>query len=306
MLIYVAGAGALGSRFGSALSKAGQEVILLDNWLDHIEAISQRGLVITGDVNEVVQLPIMRPTQATREADLVLVLTKSNQLRQMLSDIQPIIGEQTKLLCLLNGLGHIETLHEFVKKEQIIMGVTVWTAGLIGPGQVELRGSGSLTLQCLADTERSVGEQLVEVLNQAGLNATYTSDVLHAIWKKAMINGTMNATSALLDATLHELVSSPSAMGLVRQVLSEFIAVAAHYGLTFDLEDTYQYIIDVSTKVGHHYPSMHQDLVQHKRLTEVDYLNGFVAQVAESIGSSAPYCRTITELVHAKEDINRQ
>ncbi|MFA9414643.1 MULTISPECIES: 2-dehydropantoate 2-reductase [unclassified Streptococcus] len=306
MLVYIAGAGALGSRFGVALSKAGHEVILLDNWPEHIEAIRDKGLMITGDVNDTIQLPIMRPTQATREADLVLVLTKSTQLRQMLNDIQPIIGEQTKLLCLLNGLGHIETLHEFVRKEQIIMGVTVWTAGLIEPGQVELRGSGSLTIQCLADTERTVGEQLVEVLNQAGLNATYTNDVLHAIWKKAMINGTMNATSALLDANLHELLSSSSAMGLVRQVLSEFIAVAAHYGLRFDLEDTYQYIVDVSTKVGHHYPSMHQDLVKNKRLTEVDYLNGFVAQVAETIGSSAPYCRTITQLVHAKEDINQR
>lgn len=304
-MIYIAGAGALGSRFGVALSKTGQEVVLLDNWDQHITAIRDKGLQVTGDVIETVHLPIMRPTEATREADLILVLTKSNQLRQMLIDLKPIIGERTKLLCLLNGLGHIDTLTEVVRKEQIIMGVTVWTAGLKGPGQVELRGSGSLTIQCLDEAAKAEGEQLLELLNQANLNATYTDNVIHAIWKKAMINGTMNATCALLDATLHEMVSSSSAMLLVKAILAEFIAVAAHQGVPFDLEETYQYICDVSAKVGHHYPSMHQDLVQNKRVTEVDYLNGFIAQQSAKLGLSAPYCQLITQMVHAKEEINR-
>lgn len=304
MLIYIAGAGAMGCRFGAALHKAGQEVILLDNWTDHIAAIREKGLTITGDVEEVLDLAIMRPTEASRLADLVIVLTKAHQLRQMLTDIQPILGAETKVLCLLNGLGHADTLAEFVPSENILMGVTVWTAGLKGPGRVELKGSGHLTIQGLGESAQAFGRDLALLLSQAGLKASYTADILRAIWIKALLNGSMNASCALLDANLAQLLASSAAVGVIKSVLAEFIAVAAREGVVFDLEETYAYIEQVSLGVGHHYPSMHQDLIQHKRQTEVDYLNGFIAQKSAELGLSAPYCQLITQLIHAKEEIN--
>lgn len=306
MLIYIAGAGAMGCRFGAALHKAGQEVILLDNWADHVAAIREDGLRITGDVEEVLDLTIMRPAEASRLADVVILFTKANQLWQMLSDIQPILGPESKVLCLLNGLGHADTLAEFVPSENILMGVTVWTAGLKGPGQVELKGTGSLTIQGLGEPAQAFGREFALLLTQAGLEASYTEDVLRAIWTKAMVNGTMNASSALLDANLAQVFASPSGVALVRSILAEFIAVAAHEGLDFDLEETYSYIERIALGVGHHYPSMHQDLIQHKRLTEVDYLNGVIARKSAELGLSAPYCQIMTQLIHAREEINAQ
>ena len=52
-----------------------------------------------------------------------------------------------------------------------------------------------------------------------------------------------------------------------------------------------------------HYPSMHQDLVQNHRLTEIDYINGAVAKKGDSLGIPTPYCHMITDLVHAKEHV---
>lgn len=304
MLIYIAGAGAMGCRFGAALHKAGQEVILLDNWEDHIAAIRDKGLTITGDVEEVIDLTIMRPTEASRLADVVIVFTKAHQLRQMLTDIQPILGPETKVVCLLNGLGHADTMAEFVAKENLLMGVTIWTAGLKAPGQVELKGSGNLTIQGLGEPAEAFGREFALLLSQAGLNASYTDDVLKAIWTKAMVNGTMNASSALLDANIARLLASPTAIEVIKAVLAEFIAVAAHEGVAFDLEETYAFVERASLAVGHHYPSMHQDLIQSKRLTEVDHLNGFVAKKSAELGLAAPYCQLITQLIHAREEIN--
>lgn len=304
MLIYIAGAGAMGCRFGAALHKAGQEVILLDNWADHIAAIQDKGLIITGDVEEVLDLTIMRPTEASRLADVVIVFTKAHQLRQMLTDIQPILGPETKVVCLLNGLGHADTMAQFVAKENLLMGVTIWTAGLKGPGQVELKGSGNLTIQGLGEPAQAFGRDFALLLSQAGLNASYTDDVLRAIWTKAMVNGTMNASSALLDANLAQLLASQIAIDVIKAVLAEFIAVATHEGLVFDLDEMFAYLERVSLSVGHHYPSMHQDLIQSKRLTEIDYLNGFIAQKSTQLGLAAPYCQLITQLIHAREEIN--
>lgn len=191
MRVYIAGSGAMGCRFGYQLSKTNHEVILLDNWDAHIEAIRENGLRVTGDFDETVQLPIMKPTEATEVADLIILLTKADQLPKMLLDIKGIIGEQTKVLSLLNGLGHATTMRRYVPDESIMVGVTIWLAGLKGPGHVHLEGPGSIAVQNMVGDSQSV-EGIVDMFNEAGLNATYDDHVINAIWQKACVNGTMN------------------------------------------------------------------------------------------------------------------
>ncbi|MCC9934907.1 2-dehydropantoate 2-reductase, partial [Streptococcus agalactiae] len=99
MLVYIAGSGAMGCRFGYQISKTNHDVILLDNWADHIMAIKENGLKVTGDTEDLVKLPIMKPTDATEEADLIILFTKAMQLPNMLQDIKKIIGKKTKVLC---------------------------------------------------------------------------------------------------------------------------------------------------------------------------------------------------------------
>lgn len=59
MFVYIAGAGAMGCRFGYQLHKAGNEVVLLDMWKDHIQAIKNDGLKIVGDTEDCVKMTIM-------------------------------------------------------------------------------------------------------------------------------------------------------------------------------------------------------------------------------------------------------
>lgn len=300
MRVYIAGSGAMGCRFGYQLSKTKHEVILLDNWDAHIEAIRENGLKVTGDFDETVQLPIMKPTEATQVADLIILLTKADQLPKMLQDIKGIIGEQTKVLSLLNGLGHATTMRRYVPDESIMVGVTIWLAGLKGPGHAHLQGPGSITVQNLVGDGQSVAD-MIAMFNEAGLNATYDDHVINAIWQKACVNGTMNPTCTILDCSVGELFKTASGQELVQGIFKEFIAVAKTEIDGIDEEAIWQYIVDSSAKAANHYPSMHQDLVQHKRKTEIDYLNGAVVLKGKQAGIPTPYCQMITELIHTKE-----
>ncbi|MCK4027242.1 2-dehydropantoate 2-reductase [Streptococcus suis] len=302
MLVYIAGAGAMGCRFGYQLSKTENEVILLDNWSAHIEAIRQDGLLITGDVEDRVQLPIMLPTEATRQADLIILLTKADQLPKMLQDIKPIIGKETKVLSLLNGLGHATTMRRFVPEENIMVGVTIWLAGLKGPGHAHLEGTGSISLQDLTGQVAAVAP-IVEMFNQAGLKAQYDENVIQAIWQKACVNGTMNPTCTILDCTIGELFGTESGLNLVQGIFKEFIAVAKAEVGNIDEEGIWKYIMDASKKAASHYPSMHQDLVQHGRKTEIDFLNGAVVFKGKRVGIPTPYCQMVTDMIHTKESI---
>ena len=300
MLVYIAGAGAMGCRFGYQLSKTKHEVVLLDNWEAHIDAIQKEGLRVTGDIEDRVQLPIMKPTEAREVADLIVLLTKADQLPKMLRDIRGIIGPETKVLSLLNGLGHATTMRRYIPEESIMVGVTIWLSGLKGPGHVHLEGPGSISLQNMVGDGQSA-QAIVELFNEAGLNASYDDNVIEAIWRKACVNGVMNPTCTIMDCTIGELFGTEAGLNLVQGIFKEFIQVARAEMGDLDEEEIWKYIMDTSKKAASHYPSMHQDLVQNGRKTEIDYLNGAVVFKGKRVGIATPYCQMMTDMIHAKE-----
>ncbi len=175
--IYIAGAGSMGCRFGYQLAKANNKVTLLDEWEEHITAIQSKGLSITGDQEDNIDIPIMKPEEADQSADLIILFTKAMQLPSMLQNIEHIMNEDTKVLCLLNGLGHLEEIQKYVPRENILMGVTIWTAQLESPGKVKLSGQGGINLQSVEKTGETFGKDLINIFNEANLNAEYDQDV---------------------------------------------------------------------------------------------------------------------------------
>lgn len=304
MKIAIAGSGALGCGFGHLLQKNGQEVILLDNWEDHIQAIKTNGLTVTINGTEENQaMTIMKPHEAVGEMDAIFVFTKAMGLKPMMKSIAHLIGKQTKVICLLNGLGHLRTLEEYVDKKNIIMGTTVWTAGIDAPGVTQLNGQGPVELQNSDPEEIEAALTIVELLKKSGLYGVYSTNVKYTTWRKACVNGTMNALCALLDTTIEKVFESSTIDSMLTGIVSEFSALAERQdNIKLDVEETISYLKTVADKVGAHYPSMHQDLAN-KRPTEIDYLNGAVAEASRRFGLQAPYCQKITDLIHAKEEI---
>ncbi|PRY82635.1 2-dehydropantoate 2-reductase [Alkalibacterium olivapovliticus] len=304
MKIAIAGSGALGCGFGYLLQKNGEDVTLLDNWQDHIEAISTNGLHITVNGKEDNQkMTICKPDELKEEMDAIFVFTKSMGLKPMMKKIAHVIGANTKVICLLNGLGHLKTLEAYVEKKNIIMGTTVWTAGIDAPGVTHFKGQGPVELQNADPNEKEAALEIVKVLKSSGLYGVYSEDVNYTTWRKACINGTMNALCALLDSTIDKVFASSTIDSMLTGIVSEFSAVAKlQDDITLDVDETVAYLKDVASSVGAHYPSMHQDLANN-RPTEIDFLNGAVAEASNRLGIQAPICQKITDLIHAKEDI---
>lgn len=304
MKIAIAGSGAMGSRFGFMLHQAGNDVILIDKWDAHIEVIRENGLTVNYNGTEkVVDIPIYRPDEVKEKVDVIFMFTKAMFLGAMLEDIQPIIKEDTQVVCLLNGIGHETVMKKYVSLENMLIGVTIWTAGLTGPGKIELEGTGSTEIQNFMPGGEEKAKEIVAVLKDAGLNGIYSENVKFSIWRKACVNGALNATCTLLDSTLGEMFETDQAVSITRSIVNEFVQVAEKQDVQLDFDDTVEYIVKSSKELGHHYPSMHQDLVQQHRLTEIDYINGAVARLAKEYGLEAPTNALITELIHAKEQI---
>lgn len=309
MKIAIAGAGAMGSRIGLMLHRAGNDVVLIDRWPAHIEAIREHGLQADFNGEQIVeQLPIYSPEEIDAKndsVDLIVALTKSMGVKEMFRELTPIIKPNTYVLSLMNGLGHAEDLAEFIDEQHIILGVTMWTAGMEGPGKVKLFGTGNIELQNLAAAGTDFTKQVVQIFDKAGLNATYSENVKYSIWRKACVNGTLNGLCTILGINITGVGSTQSAEGMVKTIIAEFASVAEKEGVMLDQAEVYDHIAATydPAGIGQHYPSMYQDLINNQRLTEIDYINGAVWSKGRKYGIATPYCAFLTELVHAKEEI---
>lgn len=307
MKVVIAGAGAMGCSFGFMLQKSGADVTLITRWQDNIDAIRKNGLRLLDGTTELsTKIDIYRPEEFKETADVVIVFTKSMQLDSMLRSIKHVLRDDTKILCLLNGLGHTETLKKYIDPKNIVMGVTVVTAGMKEPGSAVLSSHGKTELQNIVPEGKAGAEMIVEALNKATLPAVYSDNILWSIWRKAALNGAMNSTCTIMECNMLELGGIDGCKDMMRCIISEFAAIAKTQGVTLDVDSVTDYVYGFTQPefVGaKHYPSMHQDLIKNHRLTEIDFLNGYISRKGKELQIPTPYCDLITTFVHGKEKL---
>lgn len=305
MKIAIAGSGALGSGFGAMLYRQGNDVTLIDGWEPQATAVKHEGLHI--DINGEdyhLNIPMYQDTKIPSDLqfDIVFLFTKAMQLESMLTHIQPHIHDTTIMVCTMNGLKHEDRIVNYVDKSRIVRGVTTWTAGLESPGHTHLMGSGPVEIGSLVPEGQNNVEVIYNLLEQAKLNPHKSEDLQQSIWKKICVNGTANALCTILECRLSTLNESEYARKLVYDITKEIVEVATVDDVHLNADEVYHYLIDLNDKVGPHFPSMYQDLINNNRRTEIDYINGAVARLGSEHHIDAPINQFVANMVHAKEE----
>lgn len=305
MKIAIAGSGALGSGFGAMLYRQGNDVTLIDGWEPQATAVKHEGLHI--DINGEdyhLNIPMYQDTEIPSDLqfDIVFLFTKAMQLESMLTHIQPHIHDTTIMVCTMNGLKHEDRIVNYVDKSCIVRGVTTWTAGLESPGHTHLMGSGPVEIGSLVPEGQNNVEVIYNLLEQAKLNPHKSEDLQQSIWKKICVNGTANALCTILECRLSTLNESEYARKLVYDITKEIVEVATVDDVYLNADEVYHYLIDLNDKVGPHFPSMYQDLINNNRRTEIDYINGAVARLGSEHHIDAPINQFVANMVHAKEE----
>lgn len=305
MKIAIAGSGALGSGFGAMLYRQGNDVTLIDGWEPQATAVKHEGLHI--DINGEdyhLNIPMYQDTKIPSDLqfDIVFLFTKAMQLESMLTHIQPHIHDTTIMVCTMNGLKHEDRIVNYVDKSRIVRGVTTWTAGLESPGHTHLMGSGPVEIGSLVPEGQNNVEVIYNLLEQAKLNPHKSEDLQQSIWKKICVNGTANALCTILECRLSTLNESEYSRKLVYDITKEIVEVATVDDVHLNADEVYHYLIDLNDKVGPHFPSMYQDLINNNRRTEIDYINGAVARLGSEHHIDAPINQFVANMVHAKEE----
>lgn len=301
MRIVIVGAGAMGSLFGGLLSLAGEDVVLVDVWREHVDAINRNGLRIHGIGGErVVRVRAATSHGEAGPADLLILFVKSYDTERAVRDSMPIITSRTTILTLQNGLGNVEKIGSIAGFEKVIAGVTMHGATLTKPGEVFHAGAGLTYIGEIGGGVSKRVEEIAGIFNRAGIETRVSSNILEMIWRKAIVNSAINAIGALTRLRNGELIAMPEIVEVMSQVVREGVEVAGRLGIRLSYEEMINSVLEVCRATANNKNSMLQD-VERMRRTEIEAINGAIVKYGERLGVPTPVNRLLTILVRGLE-----
>lgn len=301
MNIAIIGAGAMGSLFGALLAESGNTAILLGRQKDHADAVNASGLVIEYATPEnevlrrVVHVKATVHPDAIGPVDLALVCVKSTQTRSVAKTVARIIGDTGQVLTLQNGMGNAEALATAVEPSRILAGTTAHGATFLGPGLIRHAGRGQTLIGAWSPQPSAPPESVIACFNAAGIAAQRVESVQAVLWEKLFVNIGINAITALTGITNGQLLDRPETRRIARDAVEEAMAVARRCGISID-GDPVKKMFEIAAATSANRSSMGQD-VDHRRITEISAINGFVVHQADKAGIAVPVNRTLSALV---------
>ncbi|MCK5350218.1 MAG: ketopantoate reductase family protein [Desulfobacula sp.] len=296
MDITFIGSGAMGGLFGYFLARSGQNVFLMDIWEDHVSAINSQGLGVefNGKINRM-DIPASSDMNDIRKSDLVIIFVKSTQTEQAAVQALKYLKDEGLVLTLQNGMGNADKISQAVHPDKVIAGTTSHGATILGPGLIRHAGAGPTLIGMWSEKNNTELATIKNVFCNAGIDTRIEDNIHLIIWKKLIINVGINAITALTGIKNGKIMDSPPTGELVRMVVKEACDVALAHGMKLP-DDIADQVFTIATATGLNRSSMGQD-IDHKRLTEIDAINGAIVSLAQKKGMRVPVNQTLTALV---------
>ena len=301
MKIAVLGAGAMGSLFGGRLAEGGHEVTLISTWAGHVDQINREGLCLDGlGGDRRIKVRACLSAVEAGPAELVLVSVKATQTREAMAGAIGLVGPDTVVLTLQNGLGNIESLSELVGPDHVVAGASSHGADLKGPGRVRHTGGGVIALGELSGRITDRLRNLGRVFEESGFAPVILSDdVLGLIWKKLVVNVAINAITALARIKNGRILDFPETEEISRLAVLEAVEVARRKGVVFS-EDPVELTRRVARETGANRSSMLRDVIRGRR-TEIEVINGAIVREGAALGVPVPVNLVLAGLVSVYE-----
>lgn len=300
MKITVLGAGAMGTLFGGYLSRHSQ-VCLVDVNRELVQKIKNEGVIISEDGQDTLFFPgAETDTRGAGLADLVIVFVKAAYTLQALEANRHIIGPDTYLMSLQNGIDHDKKLLQFADADHVILGSTQHNSSVIAPGHIHHGGSGKTFIGLAAQGSKRI-ETIAELFTLCGIDCEISDDIRRQIWNKLFLNTSASALTAVLQVPLGYIEENPYARALMEMLAREAVAVANAETPAFDEAVVVAAICAALRGMKGGYTSIYADVKNGVR-TEVDTISGSVVSAAAELGIEVPYHRMLVALIHALEE----
>ena len=295
MRIGVMGAGSVGGYLGGMLARGGHDVSLIVRGA-HLEAIRERGLRVVRDHEEfTVACTATDDPADVGPVEVALLTTKTYQNAVSVPAMTPMVGPETTVLCLQNGIDSYLTPAEAFGADRVMAGAVYIEAGRDGPGVA--RQAGDVVRVVFGETDGSLSERgrvIAEALNGSGIPAEFTDDLRTGLWSKFLFISTMAGVTSMARATLAELMPQPEWRDVVVGCLREIEAAGRANGVNFPPDVHEATLAYIDSNLADLQASMHTDVMAGRPL-ELETFTGAVVRAGRAGGVPTP----INDVIYA-------
>jgi len=286
MRIAIMGAGGVGGCLGGLLGKAGNDVWLIVRG-EHLEAIRANGLkLVRPDTEFVVQVNATDNPAEVGPVDLVLFTVKTYQNRHVITTLKPLMGHETSVITLQNGVESHEQLGAVLGPSNILPGAYWASSHILSPGVIGEDVPAQISFGEIDDTDSLRSPDIRKVFRDAGIKAEISLDPLQVLWEKFIVLSALAGITSAAQTRPKELLKYPDARAMFCNAMEESLAVGLAKGINLPdnlVQDSLKYIESLPDFQN----SMHGDY-EAGRATELEALSGAVIRLGKQIGVKTP------------------
>jgi 2-dehydropantoate 2-reductase len=289
MKIAIMGIGGVGGYYGGLLAKAGHEITFIARG-KHLDAIVQKGLEVKSVFGDFQIRPALATDNPARvgPVEMVIFATKTYHTDEAARSILPMIGPDTIVIPLQNGVDAAERIGAVVGSGHIVGGATWLSAAIEAPGVIGQYSQfrrivigefdGSITPRC---------EAARDALKSSGAVVELAGNIAQVLWTKFVFISAVSALGALTRVTIGEYRSIPETRAVLTEALHEVAAVAHARKIPLEadiVEKTLEFIDSTAPGIK---PSMQKDM-EAGRKSELESMIGIVVRLGAELGVPTP------------------
>ena len=257
--IAVVGTGAVGGYYGAKLAYYGRDVHFLIRSEEERVAVRRFGLQVKSRLGNfrVAKVAAYASTAEIGPCDLVLITLKATANAALPELLPPLIGPDTLLLTMQNGLGNEEFLAERFGAERVLGSLCFVCLNKTAPGVIEHQGHGNIALGEFSGYPLPRTHDIAWEFKRCGVTARVVADLAEARWRKLVWNIPFNGITVL--ATAQQPAGNPPV---------STAAILADDALSYLTRRLMDEVIAAAWKLGHSIPADYADL-QFKRTAEM-------------------------------------
>ncbi len=286
MRIAVMGAGGVGGCLGALLAKAGNDVSLIARG-DHLKAIQADGLKLVRPSGEfVVEVKATDDPAQVGPVDLVLFTVKTLHNRHVISTLRPLIGHETSVLTLQNGVESHEQLSAVLGSQIVLPGAFWGSSQIQSPGVIAEVVEARISFGEADETESLRALDIRKIFREAGIETELSPDPMQVLWRKFILLSAAAGITSAAQMRIKELLQFADARQMFCDAMAEALAVGLAKGINLP-DDLVQESLVFIESLPSFQNSMHAEY--EKGLpTELDALSGAVIRLGKQIGVPTP------------------
>lgn len=295
--VAIIGKGAVGLLHGSKIAKAvGSKH--LEYVMDDERYLRHRTDRIV--INDEIQTFTTIPASQAKPVDLVILAVKATGLDQAINSMEGLVGPETRIISLLNGVTSEETIAARYGWKHLVLAITQGMDAVFIDNVLTYSHAGEIRLGAASQTETGVVEDIADLLERAGISHAVEKDIRRRMWAKLMMNVGINQTCMVYGGTYGTALSDGEQNRCLVAAMRKAKAVANAEGIMITEGDLNEMISIIANLDLNGMPSMAQDRINRKR-TEVALFAGTIIERAERHGLLVPQNRWLLERVHEIE-----